>query len=154
MPFLSKYERPVDSFKAKLNSRKHGRREGARKDLGPLCFETCVANKFCSQHDLTNIPIKSGTEQKVWYICSKGHKRKRSEQFLWHNMQVKQQGKDFMIIPWCNEQRNAQLLQNELTCKTRLCKLKEADQRASRVKARGAKVAREIEEMTGTEPSS
>ena len=25
-----------------------------------------VANKFCSQHDLTNIPIKSGTEQKAY----------------------------------------------------------------------------------------
>ena len=25
-----------------------------------------VLNKFCSQHDLTNIPIKSGTEQKVY----------------------------------------------------------------------------------------
>jgi len=25
-------------------------------------------NKFCSQHDLTNIPIKSDTEQKVYDI--------------------------------------------------------------------------------------
>jgi len=25
-----------------------------------------VLNKFCSQHDLTNIPIKSGTEHKVY----------------------------------------------------------------------------------------
>ena len=70
----------------------------------------------------------------LWYTCSKGHKRKRSEQFLWDNMHVKQQGKDFMIIPWCSEEHNAQLLQDELTCKTRVCQLKEGDQRASRVK--------------------
>jgi len=89
----------------------------------------------------------------LWYICSKEHKGKRSEQFLWDNMHIKQQGKDFMIIPWCNEQQNAQLPQNELTYKTRLCKLKEADQRASRVKAREVKVARDTR-MTGTEPSS
>ena len=66
-------------------------------------------------------------------------------------MHVKQQGKDFMIIPWCNEQQNAQLLQDELTCKTRLCKLKEADQRASRVKAREAKW-REIQEWQERSP--
>ena len=27
---------------------------------------TCVVNKCCSQHDLANIPTKSGTEQKVY----------------------------------------------------------------------------------------
>jgi len=91
--------------------------------------------------------------KRLWYICSKGHKGKRSEQFLWDNMHVKQQGKDFTIIPWCNEQQNAQLLQDKLTCKTRLCELKEANQRASRVKARGAKW-REIQEWQEQSPQA
>ena len=66
-------------------------------------------------------------------------------------MHVKQQGNDLMINPWCNEQQNAQLLQDELTCKS--MQLKEIDQRASRVKARRAKY-REIQDWQERSPQA
>jgi len=68
-------------------------------------------------------------------------------------MHVKQQGNDFMIIPWCNEKQNAQMLQDEPTCKTMQCELKEANQRASRAKARGAKW-HEIQEWQERSPKA
>ena len=110
------------------------------------CCEQVLAefNKFCSQHDLTNIPIKSVTEQKA-YDTYAANDIKENAASNSYETKCMLSSKDFTIIPWCNEQQNAQLLQDELTCKTRLCELKEADQRASRVKARAAKW-REIQE--------
>jgi len=68
-------------------------------------------------------------------------------------MYVKQQDNDLMINPWCNEQQNAQMLQDELTCKTSLCDLKQVDQRASRVKARRAKY-REVQDWQERSPQA
>ena len=114
--------------------------------------ECCDQVLFTTRLD-QNSNKKCHRTKSLWYICSKGHKGERSEQFLWDNMHVKQQGNDLMTIPWCNEQQNAQMLQDELTCKTSLCELKEADQRASRVKARRAKY-REIQEWQERNPQA
>jgi len=40
---------------------------GALALLRTFCQWNVVLNKFCSQHDLTNIPIKSATEEKAYY---------------------------------------------------------------------------------------
>jgi len=68
-------------------------------------------------------------------------------------MYVKQQGNDPMMNPWCNEQQNAQMLQDEVTCKTSLCELKEVDQIASRVKARRTK-CREVQDRQEQSPQA
>jgi len=44
---------------------------------------TIVVSKFCSQHDLTKIPIKSDTEQKAYdTYAANDLKGERSERFL------------------------------------------------------------------------
>ena len=133
-----------------------------------MLHRCCEQVLFTTRFDKNaNSNKKRHRTKSLWYICSKWQKGERGERFLWDNMYVKQQGNDLMINPWCNEQQNAQMLQDELKCKqvcARTCKtgyearlmgslisgsliseLKEAYQRASRVKARRAKY-REVQD--------
>jgi len=96
------------------------RRESWKIDV-PSIFrwtpaECCEQVLFTTRFD-QNSNKKRHRTKILWYICSKWHKGERSEQFLWDNMYVKQQGNDLMTNPWCNEQQNAQMLQGELKCK-------------------------------------
>jgi len=86
--------------------------------IGDLNCQHVVVSKFCSQHDLTKIPIKSDTEQKAYDKYAANDTKENVVSDCYETIcMLKQQGNDLMINPWCNEQQNAQILQDELKCK-------------------------------------